>query len=770
MPDFNLYRANVIGDQQNCKYPHTVPVGDEESLRRAVWQDYVAVEYKGGYRSGNNFVRTNCLALDCDNDYSDNPEFWATPEIIMQVLPDVTVGFHFSRHNNLPKEGKSARPRFHCFFLIDEMTDASAYSALKKRINSLFPYFDTKALDAARFFFGTEDPEVMFHAGTITLNECLDMYYPDDPFDSMPDAHETIPQGSRNSTMYLFAVKVLKRFGPSDDAKNLFREQAGKCVPPLEDQELKTIWRSALKFYKGTIQNQPGYVKPQDYAAEPQVSGEDPIPFSRFTTAPFPTDALPEDIARYVSAVAESTQTPVDMAGTVALSILSVCLQGKYRIQGKADWLEPLNTYALVIATPSERKSAVLNMMLRPLNSYELQYNQRNAAAMESSKMRRRVLERRQKAIEEQVAKGKAEVSEMEKIAEEIANFTEEQPMQLYVDDITTEKLVSVIAANKGRAALVSSEGGIFDTLAGIYTKNVNIDVMLKGYSGDPIRVDRIGRESESVMNPALTVLLMAQPNVVSNVLGNKTFRGRGLTARFLYCMPPSQVGSRRFDSVPVSEDAAKAYDRKIVNLLDDEYPNTPQLITLSDEAYSLITAFAEDLEPKLATEYAEIADWAGKLVGNTVRIAALLCRAGIYLSHDFLDDPEDLVVDARTMQNAILLGQYYLSNALAAYDALPEKPMHVNANRILQMIQEKKLTEFDRRAAMRYCTSFKRVDEIQPVLDFIEDYGYIFQQPVMTKANTGRPPLPRYTVNPKVHQMFCHSVGDSSGVMPGPN
>ena len=79
------------------------------------------------------------------------------------------------------------------------------------------------------------------------------------------------------------------------------------------------------------------------------------------------------------------------MAGTVALSILSVCLQGKYRVQGKADWLEPLNTYALVIATPSERKSAVLNMMLRPVNSYETQYNQRNAAAMENSRMKRRI-------------------------------------------------------------------------------------------------------------------------------------------------------------------------------------------------------------------------------------------------------------------------------------------------------------------------------------------------------------------------------------------
>ena len=766
MPDFNLYRANVIGDQQNCKYPHAVTVGDEESLRRAVRQDYVAVEYRDGYRSGNNFMRTNCLALDCDNDYSDNPEFWATPEIIMQALPDVTAGFHFSRHHNLPKEEKSARPRFHCFFLIDEMKDANAYSSLKKRLNALFPYFDTKALDAARFFFGTENPVVMFHAGTITLNECLDMYYPDDPFDDLPDAHETIPQGSRNSTMHLFAVKVLKRFGLSEDAKRLFREQAEKCAPPLDNQELKTIWRSALKFYKGTILNQPGYVKPQDYTAEPQSSWDDPIPFSRFTTVPFPTDALPEDIASYVSAVAESTQTPVDMAGTAALSILSVCLQGKYRIQGKADWLEPLNTYALVIATPSERKSAVLNMMLRPLNNYELQYNQRNAAAMESSKMRRRVLERRQKAIEEQVAKGKADVSEMEKIAEEIANFTEEQPMQLYVDDITTEKLVSVISANKGRAALISSEGGIFDTLAGIYTKNVNIDVMLKGYSGDPIRVDRVGRESESVMNPALTVLLMAQPNVVSSVLGNKTFRGRGLTARFLYCMPLSQVGSRRFDSVPVSKDAASAYDRKIVNLLDDEYPNTPQVITLSNEACRLITAFAEELEPKLAAEYAEIADWAGKLVGNTLRVAALLCRTGMYLSHDFLDDPEALVVDASTMRNAIRLGQYYLSNALAAYDALPEKPMHVNANRILRMIQEKGLREFDRRAAMRYCASFKRVDEIQPVLDFLEDYGYIFQQASMTKTPTGRPPLPKYTVNPKVWEMFRQNVKDLSGAL----
>ena len=49
------------------------------------------------------------------------------------------------------------------------------------------------------------------------------------------------------------------------------------------------------------------------------------------------------------------------------------------------------------------------------------------------------------------VAKGKADAEEMEKIAQEVADFREVLPMQLYVDDITTEKLVSVISANHGR-------------------------------------------------------------------------------------------------------------------------------------------------------------------------------------------------------------------------------------------------------------------------------------------------------------------------------
>ena len=478
---------------------------------------------------------------------------------------------------------------------------------------------------------------------------------------------------------------------------------------------------------------------------------EPPIPFGEYELEPFPVDALPADIAEYVAAVAENTQTPVDMAGTAALVFIAVCIQGKYAIQGKPGWVEPTNLFSNIIASPSERKSAVLHAIVQPGDNYEVQYNMRNASVVEGSKMRKRVLERRQKAVEEKASKGQDTGDEFESIAREIAGFEEIRPLQLYVDDITTEKLVSVMAGNRGRAALISSEGGIFDTLAGIYTRNINIDVMLKGYSGDTIRVDRIGRESESIMNPTLTILLMTQPKVISDVLGNATFRGRGLTARFLYCLPTSTVGDRRFQSNAVPEAVYQRYEQKIVNMLEEDYPARPEVITLTPEASESLTAFAEEIEPKMKKEYEEIADWVGKLVGNTLRISALLCRADVLRTPEFLSQNEALVVSGGTMDNAIRLGRYYLSHALAVYDAIPESAMYKNANRILKMLKEKGLTEFSRRDAMRYCQTFKRVDEIQPVLDFLEAYGYIASTENPPVYGRGRPTLPKYMVNPSI-------------------
>ena len=45
---------------------------------------------------------------------------------------------------------------------------------MKKLVNSIFPYFDTQALDAARFFFGTTTADVTIYPGRMNLTEFLD--------------------------------------------------------------------------------------------------------------------------------------------------------------------------------------------------------------------------------------------------------------------------------------------------------------------------------------------------------------------------------------------------------------------------------------------------------------------------------------------------------------------------------------------------------------------------------------------------------------------
>lgn len=271
---FTLYRSNCLEVPENCTYPHKVEVTGKDSLIEAVKHDYVCAEYQGNYRSNDNFIGSNCLPVDCDNDHSDDPEEWVYPSDVATAFPSVAFAVHYSRNHMKAKGGKAARPKFHVFFAIDRVTDSGQYSEMKKLVNSIFPYFDTKALDAARFFFGTKEPEVEIFDGPMTLTTFL----ADDDFDANMDSGSygdiVIPEGSRNATLSHYAGRILKRFGNTDEAHKHFAEVAACCQPPLEQSELDSIWRSAQRFY-GKVAAQKGYIPPEQYNQDLQLKPSD---------------------------------------------------------------------------------------------------------------------------------------------------------------------------------------------------------------------------------------------------------------------------------------------------------------------------------------------------------------------------------------------------------------------------------------------------------------------------------------------------------------
>ena len=271
---FTLYRSNCLEVPENCTYPHKVEVTGKDSLIEAVKHDYVCAEYQGNYRSNDNINVSDFLPVDCDNDHSDDPEEWVYPSDVATAFPGVAFAVHYSRNHMKTKGGKAARPKFHVFFAIDRITDPGQYSEMKKLVNTIFPYFDTKALDAARFFFGTKVPEVEIFDGPMTLTTFL----ADDDFDANMDSGSygdiVIPEGSRNATLSHYAGRILKRFGNTDEAHKHFAEVAACCQPPLEQSELDSIWRSAQRFY-GKVAAQEGYIPPEQYNQDLQLKPSD---------------------------------------------------------------------------------------------------------------------------------------------------------------------------------------------------------------------------------------------------------------------------------------------------------------------------------------------------------------------------------------------------------------------------------------------------------------------------------------------------------------
>ena len=733
-----VFTANCRGDATNCLYPHRIEIADETSAVAAFSRDFVCAEYRNNYRNVENFLVSNTLPMDCDNDHSDDPALWITAEDIADFFPDVTYIIHYSRHHMKPKGNLSSRPRFHVIFLIAPTSDSDAYVKLKQRVEEAFPFFDTDAMDAARFLFGTENAEVEFHSGTTTLNAYLEEYESEVAFSEMEST--TIPDGSRNSTMSRIGARIIKRYGDTDDAQELFFREAERCSPPLEDSELNTIWNSCQKFFK-KLCSTPGYVSPEAYNGTGPLQWETPIPFDAFDLPAFPADTLPPVVRDYVEAVAETTQTSVDMAAVASLAILSICLQGKYRIWGKADWWEPLNTYCVIVLPPAERKSAVISLMTAPLEEYEQEVNAAMDAQIIESQMKKAVLEKERRMLEDKVSKGKAEATELADKAKEISAFQETQPLKLFVDDVTAEKLASVLAENRSKAAIVSAEGGIFDILSGIYTKNVNIDVFLKGHSGDTIRVDRIGRASESIVHPTLTMLLAVQPGVLNGMMSNDTFRGRGLTARFLYAMPKSSLGVRSFHTEPIPESTKTEYTKLIRNLLEVDCKEEP--IQLSEGATVILEKLFRDTEIRFRTDLAEIADWAGKYVGAVLRIAGLLHAAQ---HHGFLEFTE---VSGETMEDAVRIGEYFLEHAKAAYSLMGADPVNKQGEYLLDAIKRGQISEFSRRDAMRMCRRFHTTESLQPVLNRLCEYGYIAPKPTEPVLGAGRRPSEVYLTNP---------------------
>lgn len=585
----------------------------------------------------------------------------------------------------------------------------------------------------------------------------------------------------------LFAAIETRADDPNNARKTIKDGIAYGKAKPWQPETLERGYHHAEQQLDGDTANRANTAS--NKIAEPWGNI---IPFGAPELPSFPTDIFPDWMRDFVEATAEATQTPVDLSGMLALSILATCCQRWIMVQAKPGWIEPVNLFTVTALPPASRKSAVFRKFNAPLMAYEQEESAAAKQRIAETTARKDVLEQELEAAKRAASRADTQDEKItamivvDQLANQVAALSIPPVPRLIVDDVTPETLTTLLCEQGGAMAALSPEGDVFAIMAGRYTSGgPNFGVFLKSHAGDTLRVDRRTR-SEFVDYPALTMGITTQPDVVRGLAEKAGFRGQGLLGRFLYALPESLVGRRKSDAPTVPEEISVRYHicvrelltRRSVHLancannantandllIDDSITNVI-FFSIFAEASELLTAFIDWLEPHLSADgaFGAFADWAGKLTGAIVRIAGLLHAATLVGSHNSHNSPNE--ISAETMRNALRLSEYLIAHARAAFAEMGADPAMAGARRAIRWLETRGTNVFTKRDLFEALKgTLPKADDLDPVLKVLTDHAYIRPIEGDERSGPGRKPSQRYEVNP---QFGSHNSHNSPNGLP---
>jgi replicative DNA helicase len=481
---------------------------------------------------------------------------------------------------------------------------------------------------------------------------------------------------------------------------------------------------------------------------------------------PFPVWALPGWLGEYAASVAEVTQTPPDLAGCLALAVLSVAASGKVWIAPTADpdgWREPACLYLVIAMPPGSRKSEVFRAMTVPLRAVEKSLIQAARPRIAEALIRRKIAEAAAEKTAREAETAAAQVDPDRKVTA-LAEATEarieldnaEIPAEpcLFATDTTIEKLGARLAEQGGRFAVLSPEGEIFSIAAGRYSGAPNLGDLKSAHAGEAIRTERMGRTAH-IEQATLTIGVCTQPGVLTRFGDTPEFREQGLLARLLYSVPGSLLGWRNPSPDPIQPAARDLYVSTLTALtLSLDALTEPRTVTFTPDAARAVTRLLGDIEPRFRTvgedgkpgDLAHMTDWGGKLAGAIIRIAGLIHLA------QHARDGWDRPITRQTLDTAVQLGDYYTGHAKAAYDTIGADPATAHARAILQYLHTTRPAQISARDLMRALRGrFSKASDAAAPLAILESHGWIRQRPAAPAQGRGRPAAPTWDVHPGI-------------------
>lgn len=496
-----------------------------------------------------------------------------------------------------------------------------------------------------------------------------------------------------------------------------------------------------------------------------------PVAFSGRKLPTIERGVLPEWLDNWARAVSTSIGVSADAASTVALGYLAAACAKKFKVQIKADWSQQVSLYLAVVLDSGEGKTPIFTAAEQPIRTYMDEMRPAWTAAYASQLSTFNVAKQAADNAEKEAARAEGDDVEVQqkregarRLREDFTKMRAPAYPKLISNDVTTQEITRQLSLQRGRLAIASPEGGMFNIYAGLYSDGVaDLDIVLKGDTGEPHDPDRKTSVTYPVRHPVLTHILGIQPCVLEAIGDKREFRGRGLLARFFFCIPESMVGTGRkqYPAPAVPVEVSDVYKSKMLSIL--RYPETydetgePEatILVMEPDAATLFWDFSKRVDDSMAKdgELANLKDWGSKLSGKVLRFAALIHIAESMRADSTLSSNE---ISCTSMLRAIELADFFKAHTKAAFEDMGIDEASRGARDISAWLQEKQVARFrktDVWERFRGRAVFKKSKSVlDSALALLETYGHIrgIAAPATPAGKPGRPPV-EWEVNPEL-------------------
>lgn len=444
-------------------------------------------------------------------------------------------------------------------------------------------------------------------------------------------------------------------------------------------------------------------------AAKPGLGAPD-SPCEILQYHPYPVDALPEVLRRFVTTASHALGVDPCMLALPMSAMLASCIGTTRTVRVKESWREPCIIWTGVVAESGTKKTPSQQAVLKPLRRIQRRRFDEHAQL-------RQLHDQELLDYEERLKRWKQKKSK-----DENAPTKPEAPacIRHIISDSTTEGLAPILQNNLRGLLLVRDElagwMGDMDRYSG--SKGGDAPRWLSIWSSEPITIDRKTSDTIYVDSPAVSITGGVQPGVLRRMLGIE-HREDGMAARFLYAMPADLPDVWTDADIPAQTE--QALEQIVEGLLElrhdhdaDGHP-CPVDVQLDAEAMKQYIRWHDDHAQRTGEHTGDLRAAMAKMKGYALRLALVLHMARMVSGEDVGE-----AIDHTSLESATKIIDWHIQEARRIYGMLEENDEGRNQRELVELVRrladpERGITANDLRRRTR---RFQTTVEVEAALD----------------------------------------------------